>query len=386
MKVLLSLFVSLLFIYPAKTQNPKNAIPLQPTQNGEEQLDSMIWSSFLGGDNWKPSSKQSYIYDSNGKKLQRVGSNWKTDHWVPSWRDSYFYDEDGYPYMIIGEGYNAETFIWDTTEKEDALFDERGNKLRSILYEFNTVSREWEKYNLEESVWNEACVQTAWTSSNWNIDLSRWDTAEKSLLSLNIFGKDSILLNYERTGNDSPWSPAEKTVHYFDDSGRDTVSLFLKYEEDQWKDYLRFEYEYPEDGKVVNQYIYNDSQWDEFYKYEYSYTQSGNQLIQVTYSWSGESWQPLMHIQSYYSAIQTKTSEIKSPEIQIYPNPSKDYIIIDGVTDGARLQLYTLEGKLVMNKTVHSEIVSVREIPNGTYIFRLMTNEYSQTGKILINR
>lgn len=54
-------------------------------------------------------------------------------------------------------------------------------------------------------------------------------------------------------------------------------------------------------------------------------------------------------------------------EIQIYPNPTKDILHIDSKSEVAKIQIFDLNGKKLMESSKVSK-VSIKDFPMGTYI------------------
>lgn len=66
--------------------------------------------------------------------------------------------------------------------------------------------------------------------------------------------------------------------------------------------------------------------------------------------------------------------ETKSTKIKIYPNPSSDYINIEGISTNVenKLSLYDIQGKLILEKTIiDKSFLDISELDNGVYIIRL---------------
>ncbi len=55
--------------------------------------------------------------------------------------------------------------------------------------------------------------------------------------------------------------------------------------------------------------------------------------------------------------------------IQVYPNPAKDIIRVKGLTDHAKLKLYSVEGRFIKEST--QPHLNVQEIEQGTYILKI---------------
>ena len=73
-------------------------------------------------------------------------------------------------------------------------------------------------------------------------------------------------------------------------------------------------------------------------------------------------------------------SEASDNKIQIYPNPSSDFIFIENI-DPQLVTIYSLDGKMI--KTVeNANVVDVRDMENGTYII----NIDGKAVRVIVNR
>ncbi|NQX85226.1 MAG: T9SS type A sorting domain-containing protein [Flavobacteriaceae bacterium] len=71
--------------------------------------------------------------------------------------------------------------------------------------------------------------------------------------------------------------------------------------------------------------------------------------------------------------------------IKIYPNPARDYIIIQGKTnENASASLYTIFGQKVKHfETISAYPLSINNIASGTYILKISSGNSSHTTKLL---
>jgi hypothetical protein len=389
MKTIFIGFMCMLACFSVKSQDKPEGMHIQSAMFGGQLCDSIVWRFVELPDSfWMPSNKEAFTYDGSGRRLLFSGYLWDTTQWIPSWKTTYFYNEGPNSYKNITSEYDAGSGLWDTTEMEETSYNEHGFFNHSIYFVLNPETHEWEKSIEENIILDEAGKSLSWTYSKWNVELSIWDTTEKNERFFDLLGNDSIILVSSRLSNDSVWNHLRKSLHFFDGNGQDTLIFFYTYNDGQWAFNTKYNSHYDENGDLISkQYQYYNDEWHTIYWYDFSYDQYGNQLMQMTYNWINEDYlQPLMQIQSYYSSPQTKTTETQCPVIRLYPNPASEYIIINDNTDDARIQLFSLDGKLVMSKTVHSSYVSVHELQQGIYIYRLLINGQSHTGKIQILR
>ena len=79
---------------------------------------------------------------------------------------------------------------------------------------------------------------------------------------------------------------------------------------------------------------------------------------------------------SFSTGIQTN-----SFKFNIYPNPTSNYLIIEGLTEKSNLKIYNQEGKLILQKIIYvDERIDVTALKSGVYF--LQTSNF--TTKIII--
>jgi plastocyanin len=88
--------------------------------------------------------------------------------------------------------------------------------------------------------------------------------------------------------------------------------------------------------------------------------------------------------------VSTPTSEGDAQPIDLFPNPTKDFIRIEGVSkiQGAiTLSIYDITGKTVFEKNLNGQnTLDLSKLKEGIYLYNLSAdNELIQTGKIARN-
>jgi hypothetical protein len=70
---------------------------------------------------------------------------------------------------------------------------------------------------------------------------------------------------------------------------------------------------------------------------------------------------------------------------KVYPNPTNDIITIESKTLIEEVRIYDIYGKNVLQKNCHSnkELVNLYELRSGAYFLQLITNEQTQSFKII---
>lgn len=69
-------------------------------------------------------------------------------------------------------------------------------------------------------------------------------------------------------------------------------------------------------------------------------------------------------------------------EVLVYPNPTVDKVKIKGCENIQGIKVYNLTGKVVLEREEACEI-SLKELPEGIYIFKINTGEDKVTKRII---
>jgi hypothetical protein len=140
--------------------------------------------------------------------------------------------------------------------------------------------------------------------------------------------------------------------------------------------------EYYNKGFYV-QHSVNGSDWDDMgfvqakndpstiqeYSYSHINTANGKQYYRIK--------QVDMDDRVSYSEIKTVTLKNDNQEISVFPNPVSDQvrIVSNNGASLSRARIFDLSGKLVTERSLqYSNLVSVHELPTGTYIIRVESN------------
>ena len=75
----------------------------------------------------------------------------------------------------------------------------------------------------------------------------------------------------------------------------------------------------------------------------------------------------------------TAIEDVTTPStIRVYPNPTADMLIIDGVTAQQEIAIYSLNGSKVLSTQSQegTNTIQVSELPNGVYLLRLSNETF----------
>ena len=79
-------------------------------------------------------------------------------------------------------------------------------------------------------------------------------------------------------------------------------------------------------------------------------------------------------------------NELNGPDIiNVYPNPTKENIIISNIKEELELKIYDLQGKIVLIKKVNNlSKVNLSELSKGVYNLKFKGKKLEQSRKLVI--
>ena len=78
-------------------------------------------------------------------------------------------------------------------------------------------------------------------------------------------------------------------------------------------------------------------------------------------------------------------TEIVDEKFQLYPNPAKNTITINSLETDYSLQVYDLNGRLIVNtKKVEANTINVSYFAKGTYVFKFISKDGASVQKVII--
>ena len=63
--------------------------------------------------------------------------------------------------------------------------------------------------------------------------------------------------------------------------------------------------------------------------------------------------------------------DVSNVNIRYYPNPAKDFVLINGENQGSEVAIYSLAGQVVLSAVVDGKPLSLKNINNGVYILKV---------------
>ncbi len=106
------------------------------------------------------------------------------------------------------------------------------------------------------------------------------------------------------------------------------------------------------------------------------------ELIDTKYDNSlGENWAASLNINGTpgsTNSVDTSISTVGLSAIQVYPNPSSDYLFIRTKMENFGYKIYSMQGELIaQDKSHYLEIIDCHDLPVGTYYIEVMSDNES---------
>jgi hypothetical protein len=67
----------------------------------------------------------------------------------------------------------------------------------------------------------------------------------------------------------------------------------------------------------------------------------------------------------------TSVSNNQNPSIRIYPNPAKEYLLIEGFLSKTFVQVYNVNGSLLISKSLNATVLDIHQLENGVYYLKI---------------
>ncbi|PZU90994.1 MAG: hypothetical protein DI529_01935 [Chryseobacterium sp.] len=220
-------------------------------------------------------------------------------------------------------------------------------KLYTLLFSFLWLLGFSQSYNSLISSVNWKVVKINWNGSDYYAPSPFLNAG-----SLMLNNTENILSSYFYNGASGKFIFGENNQNYF--SLENMVATLAVYYGDNEQAVQQF------DGMVIGFYMYFPAT-DRFY-FDYQETSSGKSLVITNPAGN----------KVFYSDAILATSEVSKQKISVYPNPAKDYIILDNLKVNSTLQLIDNSGKLIKTITTQSdkEKIDLKNLNSGIYYLK----------------
>lgn len=388
------------------------------TQNQLYALDSIV----------SDSTKIQYLYDIDGfvtdMIIYQLGTN---GDWVEDIKEEYVYDAqtDDLAEIIIYE-YDDILFTWEKYLKLEIVYNASNLIDGENLYVW--YSNSWLKvmyseitYNLNNTIaeeeWFELNFMNMQFEESFKVEYDY--NANQDLDYLTYYYFDDVTNSYQES---------HRFDYYYNFSQKLSMIIQQNYDDINftWEDTLKtvFSYDIQNVLESEEQFYWDDisNSWEEVRKFYYVYdinydnsdlllpkanfysSETGSTLNQDYIIIFEELYYPymletvteyefddnqnnyaLVDEHDYYYSLTTITSKsqksLSSNTPVLYPNPVKDMIYVQGITEGT-ITIFNAQGQTVYEGTIKSNI-NVGFLPTGLYTYQLQSQNQIFTGKIV---
>ncbi len=346
---------------------------------GTTNLESEIYTYFYDtvANVWNNASKSVYSYNSNDQLTQRLSYSWNNNQWTNSVKYDYTYDSNGL--LIQKKYYTWDGAQWVLNSQVDMTYDANGNLIEH-LYSWNSNNtfqpsyKQIFAYNSSNQLINKA-------SYNYQTNINSWVPVDSNVLYYNA----GLLVNdtsFYWDNNSSIWM--YNTLNSFTyNSNNDPLSYVTqKYDtlQQAWVNLMKFTVTYTL-GQPIEKGISPQPATFEGLK-------SIPDEFKV-YQWNNSSWLPLSKNKYFFSSYTewhiSNVETIFANNLEIYPNPATNYIVLDLNNQPTNIQIISMDGHMVKNFRTTENIIQVGDLPHGTYIIRMTQKNKISTGKLIKN-
>jgi hypothetical protein len=325
------------------------------TQEREFTWDSNS-NAWVGADK----GNKSFTYDANGNITQETNYDWdiNTKDWVAGDRNKYehTYYSNGSIAQELEYYWNSNTNDWyaAATRKTDYSYDSKGNNTQKVAYSWDSwVTNSWVGYYKNEYTYDANGHMTQRRDYNWDSNTNAW-----------VYRDNESTSNYTYDANGNQTSEIRTRFDPVTSQLIHDNKFELSYDLSYFLSDLIFPWDWLWNDEIMNMPL------------EESY-----------YDWdkASNSWVEDEKYVYYYSQINfTSVPKTVAVGIDIYPNPVSDYIKVSGVSGDATFNLYNLQGKLILSKTLTAnEPVNISGLSKGAYTYNLIEDRKQQAGKLI---
>ncbi|MBP6128204.1 endonuclease [Flavobacterium sp.] len=86
--------------------------------------------------------------------------------------------------------------------------------------------------------------------------------------------------------------------------------------------------------------------------------------------------------QPWFSALANESFE--TTDVKVYPNPAIEHVFVSGITNLSKVEIYTISGTKVFEKTVHEDQIIPISFQAGMYFVKINTNDEQIIKKIIV--
>lgn len=314
------------------------------------------------GTSWTKSNKTTYTYNANNKVTQEVESTWDgTNQYINLYKTDYTYNTQGLLTQILEMDWNGSQ--WENAYKQEIGYN--NNQLFSVEANYFDGSQwvvdgrmgfTYTGNNLTQILF-EYFDGNSWFLNDRITLVYNSNNQIKTTIEEEFDGSTWVENEIKQTDFDASFNRIKETIFYqgiteskveYDYDLTEQMSSFTHPFNDKiGVDYIMESFPYVNKILSTTEYAY-DTQVDDFYLYGKTTYNYNNSLV--------------LGIES--------NDEIKI--INLYPNPSNNFIQLSGISKPEKVVVYSLSGvKMIETIINENEKIDIQNLSNGLYLMKL---------------
>lgn len=384
------------------------------TQNQFYALDSIV----------SDSTKIEYLYDVEGFVTDMITYQLNTNgDWFEDTKEEYVYlPNDDLADIIIYE-FDELTSSWVQSMKLEIVYNTNNLVDEENLYSWDTNTNQWIKvmYNIINYNVNNLIADEEWFE--FNFGNMQFEESFKVVYQYNSNQDLDYLTYYYFDDVTSTYEESHRFDYYYNTSQQLDMIIEQNYDDINftWVDTIKTVFNY-NSGVLSNEetFYWSDltNAWEEDYKFVYSFNQTVtindlilpeasfyfmqtenvldndylvdeeslyfNYMLESAdeYEFDSSNYQLVDMSDYYYSIINIASKANKKfHSVNIYPNPVKDIISIQGISNGT-IQIFNAQGQSVYEGSVN-ENMNMGHLTSGVYTFKVQNQSQYYSGKFI---
>ena len=341
---------------------------------------------------WVNSSKGSYTYDGNNNLTEALIQYWDGSAWVNSFKQSYIYDGNNNPAEYLLQTWDGSA--WVNYYKGSYIFD-GNNNLTELFYQTWDGSA-WVNSSKYSYTYNGNNNLTEYFYQTW--DGSAWVNNYK--YSYTYDGNNNLTEDLYQTWDGVSWVNSSKSSYIYDGNNNQTELLIQYWDGSAWANNYKYSYTYDGNNNQTEalMQLWNSFAWVNISKDSYTYDGNNNKIEALRQNWDGSAWVNSSQNSYVYipvTAVNEDLSSVYSYNLSNnYPNPFNPSTKISWqlpVRGQVLLKVYDVLGNEVatlINEEkpagIYEVIFDASDLASGVYFYRLQTNGFTQTKKMIL--
>lgn len=367
------------------------------TSQGQNKLLSSIYDLY-DGSSWKFYSGNNYEYDSNNNLITDTFVLWNGLNWQYSGKDSYVYNTNNKSTQNIYQNWNSATKQYDNSHRALYYYSISGD-LEEILEE-NWNGSQWINDYKTILSYNSNNLINNYISYIW--DGSQWVSDSRGTLTYNSNNK--IVGSLDEEWKSSSWVYSYRAFLTYNDSNQIMTYINEIWNGNSWDNDFTHNYNFDSNGnKISFTESYNDGKTKTEYNYDTSVRMSNfvhpfkdktgidyvlegfpyvnkllNEIGSIDDNGSFVNSSRITYNYDNSIVLSTENFKTNSGKVKIFPNPSKDFIQVLGLSETENYEVYSIVGAKVNDGVINNnEKINIQNLTNGFYFFKF------KDGKIL---